>query len=212
EFKKPNIDLESLSTQKKQLLLIGLPLLITALVGYFLCFPYYESMEKLTTETTKQKEEIKNAQLKSAYLPKVKAEFERLKAELKLVEQQLPEEKEVSGLLKKVSELGTKAELQILKWKPKDKVLHSSKEIYEIPVEVEMRGQYHNLGQFYSNVSKLERIVNIFNINMVGAGLKTRPNDLKISYLVTTYSILTDKEREEIKKQEKEKAEKEKKK
>ncbi|MCX8069585.1 MAG: type 4a pilus biogenesis protein PilO [Thermodesulfovibrionales bacterium] len=212
EFKKPNIDLESLSTQKKQLLLIGLPLLITALVGYFLCFPYYEDMEKLSTETAKQREEIKSAQMKSAHLPKVKAEFERLKAELKVVEQQIPEEKEVSGLLKKVSELGTKSELQVLKWKPKDKTLHPSKEIYEIPVEVEMRGQYHNFGQFYNNVSKLERIVNIFNINIASAGIKTRPNELKASYVVTTYSILTDKEREEIKKKEKEEKEKEKKK
>jgi type IV pilus assembly protein PilO len=211
-FKKPNIDLDSLPPQKKQLLLIGLPLLITALMGYFVCFPLYEDMEKLTKETQKQAEDIKSARAKSANLNKFKEEYARLHAELKVLEQQLPEEKEVSGLLKKVSELGTKSELQVLKWKPKDKVLHQSKEVYEIPVEVEMRGGYHSLGLFYSNVSKLDRIVNISNINMTNAGFKPRPDDLKLTCLVTTYSVLTEKEREEIKRQEKEKAQKEKKK
>lgn len=211
-FTKPNIDLDSLPPQKKQLLIVGLPLLITAIIGYFVCLPLYEDMERLTKETQKQAEYIKTARAKSANLNKFKEENARLQAELKVLEQQLPEEKEVSGLLKKVSELGTKSDLQVLKWKPKDKVLHQSKEVYEIPVEVEMMGGYHSLGQFYSNVSKLDRIVNITNINMVNAGFKPRPDDLKLTCLITTYSILTDKEREEIKRQEKEKAEKEKKK
>ncbi len=212
EFKRPNIDLDSLPQQKKQLLIIGLPILITALIGYFVCFPMYEDMEKFTLETAKQREEIKSARVKAANLNKFKEEYNKLLAELKILEQQLPEEKEVSGLLKKVSELGTKSELQVLKWKPKDKALHPSKEIYEIPVEVEMRGSYHSLGQFYSNVTKLERIVNISSINMINAGFKPRPEELKMSCIVTTYSVLTEKEREEIKRQEREKAEREKKK
>ncbi|MCX8027241.1 MAG: type 4a pilus biogenesis protein PilO [Thermodesulfovibrionales bacterium] len=211
-LKLPKIDLETLPKQQKQLLLIVLPLLITALVGYFVCYPLYEDMVKLEQETTKQQKEIDSAKVKAANLPKVKAEYTKVQAELKELEKQLPEEKEVSGLLKKVSELGTKAELQVLKWKPKDKTLHQSKEVYEIPVEVELRGQYHSFGQFYSNVTKLERIVNVSDINMANAGIKARPNELKLSCLITTYSVLTDKEREEIKKKEKEEKEKKEKK
>lgn len=211
-LKMPKIDIDSLPKQQKQLLLIVLPILITALVGYFVCYPLYEDMDKLQKETDKQQKEIESAKVKSAHLPRVKAEYTKVFSELKELEQQLPEEKEVSGLLKKVSELGTKSELQVLKWKPKDKALHSSKEVYEIPVEVELRGQYHSFGQFYGNITKLERIVNVSDINMVNAGIKTRPNELKLSCMITTYSVLTDKEREEIKKKEQEeKAKKEKK-
>lgn len=211
EFKRPNIDLNSLPQQQKQLLIVGLPLLITAIIGYFVCYPLYEEMDKLQAEIKKQTEEISSAKLKAANLNRFKDEYNRLTAELKVLEQLLPEEKEVSGLLKKVSELGTKSDLQVLKWKPKDKTLHPSKEVYEIPVEVEMRGLYHSFGHFYSNVTKLERIVNITNLTMVNAGLKQRPEELKMTCIVTTYSLLTEKEREEIKRQEKEKAKKEKK-
>lgn len=211
-LKLPKIDLESLPKQQKQLLLIVLPLLITALIGYFVCYPLYEDMEKLQKETEKQQKDIDSAKLKAANLPRVKAEYTKIQTELKDLEKQLPEEKEVSGLLRKVSELGTKAELQVMKWKPKDKTLHSSKEVYEIPVEVELRGQYHSFGQFYGSVTKLDRIVNVSDINMATAGIKARPNELKLSCLITTYSVLTEKERQEIKKkEEEEKAKKEKK-
>ncbi|MFQ3574311.1 MAG: type 4a pilus biogenesis protein PilO [Thermodesulfovibrionales bacterium] len=211
-LKIPKIDINSLPKQQKQLLLIVLPILITALVGWFLCYPLYEEVERLQAETLKQQNDIQIAKVKAANLQKVKAEFDKAQAELREIEKQLPEEKEVSDLLKKVSELGTKAELQVLKWKPKDKALHSSKEVYEIPVEVELRGQYHSFGQFYSNVTKLDRIVNVSDINMVNAGIKARPSDLKLSCIITTYSVLTEKEREEIKKKEKEEKDKKEKK
>ena len=105
--------------------------------------------------------------------------------------------------MRQASELGIAAGLKVSLWKPKPKRPHSSGEIYEIPVDVEMRGAYHDLGRFYSSISKLDRIMNIDNIEMRLIDPKTldrrslKPGQgvLLITSNAITYSSMSDVER-----------------
>lgn len=205
---KLGFDVETLPPSKKKLLLVLPPLIIIVLFVVLLIMPAFEERKRLSEEVEKQNNEIQTAQKNAAKLSTLIAENERLKSKLFELQMQLPEEREVSGLLRQVSEIGIKSGLQIVSWKPKDKAVHPSKEVYEIPVEVEMRGNYHRFGQFFSNITKLSRIVNISNINIKTTEQKQQKGAgsiLNVSFNAITYSLIPEKERKELEKATKEK-------
>lgn len=197
---KLGFDIENLPPAKKKLLLVLPPVTIVVLFVVFLIMPAFEERGRLVSEVEKQNNEIQTAQKNAAKLSALIAENERLKNKLLELQMQLPEEKEVSGLLKQVSELGIKSGLQVISWKPRAKVVHPSKEVYEIPVDVEMRGNYHKFGQFFSNITRLNRVVNISNISMKTAEQKQKVAILNVSFTAMTYSLIPDKEKKELEK------------
>ncbi|MCX7913250.1 MAG: type 4a pilus biogenesis protein PilO [Thermodesulfovibrionales bacterium] len=194
---KLGFDVENLSPFKRRLLII-LPSL--AIIAFFLSlfiFPTLEEISKLKAEVQRQKDEIALLKRHSERLPTLMSENERLQRRLLELQMQLPEEREVSDLLKQVTILGTKSGLQVMTWKPKPKNIHPSKEVYEIPVDVEMRGSYHNFGQFFSSLTKLSRIVNLSDINIKIVDPKG-PQGLQVNFITTTYSIIPEIEKKQI--------------
>lgn len=201
---KLGLDVENLTPLKKGLL-IALPSL--AIVAFFLTlfiFPAMEESSKLKAEVQKQTDEINLLKKHSEKLPTLIIENEKLQRRLTELQMQLPEEKEVSGLLKQVSVLGVKSGLHVMTWKPKSKIVHDSKEVYEIPVEVEMRGGYHHFGQFFSSLTKLGRVVNLNDINVKTTDPKTLkgPKGLHVNFITTTYSLIPEAEKKQLAEQE----------
>jgi len=76
----------------------------------------------------------------------------------------LPDRKEIPGLLSSVSQAGSQCGLEFILFRPKAEV---PKQFYaEIPVEVKVLGNYHDVARFFDKVSKLPRIVNISEVRM----------------------------------------------
>jgi type IV pilus assembly protein PilO len=203
------MDIENLSPAKKKLLLVLPPLIITVIFLSIFIMPFYEERKKLADEVEKQRKDIYLAQQKTVKLSALINENQRLKRKLHELLSQLPEEKEVSKLLGQVSDLGFKSGLEVILWKPqwnlkeKEKFVHPSKEVYEIPVNVEMRGSYHRFGKFFSSVTRIGRIVNLHSINMKREDQKfqrSSVNVLKTTFVVKTYALIPENERKEIEK------------
>ena len=195
--------IEALPPVKKNMLLVIPPILIVALMFYFLIMPALEERGTLNEEVLKQTEQIGVLQKNSSKLAELQAENKLLSDKLTVLQMQLPEEREVSGLLKQVSDLGVKSGLQVVSWRPGVKSVHPSNDVYEIPVNVEMRGAYHEFGQFFANITAVKRIVNISNITMRTGDSKRFPRGmtgLNVSFTLTTYSLIPEKEREELRK------------
>ncbi|MFO0751764.1 MAG: type 4a pilus biogenesis protein PilO [Thermodesulfovibrionales bacterium] len=204
--------LDTLTPTQRILLLALPPVLIVALSVSFLIKPLLDERTKVQTEVERQRSEITSLRQSAARLPGLIVRNKQLTNKLLALQLQLPEEKEVSGLLKQVSELGTKSGLQVVLWKPKERSVHASKEVYEIPVEVEMRGTYHHFGEFFSSVTKMGRVVNLSNITMRGGDPKnTRDASLlQAGFNAVTYALIPEAERRELEKKDKEKDKKEK--
>jgi len=96
--------------------------------------------------------------------------------------------------LRQISDLGIKSGLKIILWKPEQKKDHPSGIIYEIPVNVELSGSYHNLGIFFSSLTKLNRIVNISDIKLSDPKPQRNEAILKITFKATTFSSIPEKE------------------
>lgn len=210
---KLNFTLEALTQTQRILLFVLPPVLIVALFVSLLIMPLLDERTKLQAEVDRQRGEIALLRQNTARLPALIVRNKMLTNKLHALQMQLPEEKEVSGLLKQVSELGIKSGLQVVLWKPKERSVHASKEVYEIPVEVEMRGSYHRFGEFFSSVTKMSRVVNLANITMRSGDQKnTRDASLlQAGFNAVTYALIPEPERRELERKEKEKKEKEKK-
>lgn len=147
---------------------------IAALVVFMLLpvvmffFLFYQPNSKKITGLTQQKEtldkQITELRAKESNLPKLKrdlAETERIFNEAAVL---LPKEKEIPQLLKDISAAGQGVGLDFLTFKPLPDV---PQDFYaEIPISINVRGPYHNMGSFLDQVSKLARIVTVSNIKM----------------------------------------------
>lgn len=191
------IDIKTLPPAARIIITVLPSVIIAIVVIVFLILPKDKEIKRLNAEITKQENEIAKDQAKAAKLDILKKENERLLSRLEELKQQLPEEREVSGLLRQVSDLGIRAGLRIILWKPEQKKDHPSGIIYEIPVNVELAGSYHNLGVFFSSLTKLNRIVNIGDIKLSDPKPQRSEAILKITFKAVTFSSVPEKEIEE---------------
>lgn len=195
---KLNINFDTLPPLQKKLLLIVPPVIIIALAVYLFIMPAMDELSKLRDEAEKQVKEINELKTKTAGLGNIKTENDRLKERLLELQRKLPDEKEVSGLLRQVSELGIQSGMEIISWRPRAKTLHPSKDVYEIPVDVQMKGAYHNLGRFLAHIAGLGRAVMIGNISMTPsgkAGAAKGVAPLQIGFNAVTYSLISETEK-----------------
>ncbi|NOX19830.1 MAG: type 4a pilus biogenesis protein PilO [Nitrospirae bacterium] len=192
--KKIRIDFNRVPQPVRYVIVIGIPLIISILFYFLFYKPTTTEIKSLEADIQKQEQEIANAERKLAKLPELKAKYDVLVMELDELKRQLPEEKEVSNLLKQVSDLGIESGLTIQLWKPANKRVHASGILYEIPVKVEMSGSYHNLGKFFSSLTRLSRIVNINNIKLSNPKIRGREAILKIALNTVTFSAIPEKE------------------
>ena len=109
----------------------------------------------------------------------------------------LPEHTQTAQLLRQVAGLGQAAGLEVVLFRQQPEV---KKTVYaEIPVEMSVRGGYHQTALFFDRVRQLDRIVHIGSLSMrkpdqetAGAGGKVE--QLETSFFVTTYRLLSEDE------------------
>lgn len=91
-------------------------------------------------------------------------DVERLNEELSRALKELPNQREIPGLLRNISHLGRKNGLEFQLFHPLPEV---RRDFYaEVPVEIVVTGTYHEVALFFDRVGKLPRIVNIRNVQM----------------------------------------------
>jgi type IV pilus assembly protein PilO len=188
------IDIKTLPKYVKAIISFLPALIIIIIVTVFIILPKNREINSLGNKILTQEDEIAKSRAKAEKLTQLIVENEKLKRRLAELKLQLPEEKEVSSLLKQVSDLGIKSGLKILLWKPEQKKIHASGIVYEIPVKIELSGSYHNLGFFFSSLTKLNRIVNISDIKLSDPKPEKNSAMLKVSFTATTFSLIPEEE------------------
>jgi len=132
-----------------------------------------------------------------------------LGAQLKEAEAQLPDSKEIPDLLSSISSAGRDAGLEVVSFRQRQEQL---RDFYaEVPVDVSVRGNYHEVATFFDRVGKLDRIVNVADIVMQTP--RREGDEMIVDTLcsATTFRFLDEKEREEIAKEKAAKAKEKKK-
>ncbi len=177
------INVKNLPLYLKIIIAIVPSLILIVLFVLLINSPKKEEINALNAKIAKLNNEIASAEVKVRKLDVLKAENVLLRAKLSKLQEQLPEEKEVSGLLRQISDLGLKSGLKILLWKPAARKTSASGLYLEIPVTVEVVTGYHDLGVFFSYISRLPRIVNISDMDFRVKGKGKGQNAIKFTAL-----------------------------
>jgi len=184
------INIKSLPLYARIIISVLPAVILSIAITILFIMPKQKQIKELDAKIDTQNNEIASSQAKAANLDILKQENERLIKRINELKEQLPEEKEISSLLKQVSDLGIASGLSIKSWKPGQKTTHSSGIVYEIPVSVDVEGTYHNLGYFLSSLTKLNRIVNISDMKLGGPKLVKAENLLSASFKASTFSAV----------------------
>jgi len=154
---------------------------------YFSYWPKFERINKLNTDLAKLEKKLEVAKRNSQDLKKFQAKMKEAEAQFQMAMKKLPEREEIPSLLASISNSGQLVGLEFLLFEPKPE---KKKEFYaEIPVAMNIKGDYHNLAIFFDQVARLSRIVNIRNIQMTGAKGKNS-RDLNAKCMAVTYKFV----------------------
>lgn len=182
-----------LPRQQKIGVLAGLIIALLALDYFFLYAPQSLKSAQLAQNIESGQQERDKKRKLAANLPKLEQQQKELDGMLKLAVAQLPERKEIPDLLSSVSSKAREAGLEILIFRPRGENLQ---EFYaEIPVDIVVRGGFHELVTFFDEVGRLNRLVNMQNIEMRNPKVQGERVSLDASTLATTYRFLDEGER-----------------
>lgn len=185
-----------LPRQQKIGILAGL-IMFLLVIGYFYVYlPGDDKVTKLAEEITGVRGDRDRKKALSANLPKLQKELQEWDAKLKAAVAQLPDRKEIPDLLSSLSTKAREAGLEILLFRPR---AENFQEFYaEIPVDIVVRGGFFNAVTFFDEVGKLNRLVNIDNIDLKNPKVGGDQVALEISTLATTYRFLDEAERKKV--------------
>jgi type IV pilus assembly protein PilO len=133
-------------------------------------YPNFNALTKRNAEERSKLEglqtEIRKGQAIEAKLPEFEKEIENLQVKLNDLLAILPTTPETGELLKWVKNLTDQSNLELMQFNPQP--LHPVEFYKEFPINMEIQGDYHDLGVFFDRISKYSRIINVSNV-VIGA-------------------------------------------
>ena len=146
-------------------------------------------LEIVTTEENTLKETLRIKAKKAANLEQLKQQLEEMRVDFKKLSRQLPNKTEVAALLVDISQTGLASGLEFELFKP---LGENRQDFYaELPIQIKVKGTYHEFGDFVSGIAALPRIVTLHNILISPAsGKKGGAEELVMSATAKTYRYL----------------------
>ena len=179
-----------LPLQKKVLILAGANILLLLLLYQFLFSPKISEIGTLKGNLDTLQGKLESDRAIAMDIPRYKREKDALEASLKKALEQLPNEKEIDGLLDSIFVAGEEVGLKILLFKPETEI---PKGFYaEVPVRMEVEGGYESIYGFCKKVGRLPRIVNVgkLSINTDKKDEVTLSPKLRATFTVTTFRFI----------------------
>jgi len=146
----------------------GVILLICAAVlglgYYFDTQEQQQQLEKVGKLEKSLKEDFERKQAKAANLEAYKQQMQEMEESFGTMLRQLPSKTEVADLLVDITQTGLASGLNFSLFQPKNEI---PREFYaELPITLEVAGDYHQFGEFVSGVAALPRIVTLHDITI----------------------------------------------
>ncbi|WP_166424371.1 type 4a pilus biogenesis protein PilO [Paraglaciecola sp. 20A4] len=154
---------------------------ITLIGGYYtLVKDKLPLLEKAQLEELELKRNYQGKYNIAVNLPAYQVQLSRLKKDFSSMLKSLPTSNETPGLLDDITFVGTSAGLtfKLLNWQKE-----IPKEFYtELPIQIEVTGNYHAFGKFVSDIAALPRIVTVHDFEV-----SQERSNLKLTLAAKTY-------------------------
>lgn len=182
---------------KQKIGILAGALFLLMAVGYLYVYtPYAQQIARLREEAGNVRADRDRKRVIADNLPKLQRDLQEWDGKLKTAVSQLPDSREIPELLSNISTKARESGLEIVLFRPRPENLQ---DFYaEIPVDIVVRGGFYNAVSFFDEVGKLNRLVNIDNIDFKNPKVTGDQVSLEISTLATTYRFLDEAERKKV--------------
>jgi type IV pilus assembly protein PilO len=189
-------DLLERPTSQKVAGLVGILLAVLFLDWTYWYGPSGDRLGELQEKVTDLRSELDTKRAKTNARAAAEREVRDLAAELRRAQARLPDQREIADLLSSVAASGRAAGLEITLFKQKPEIY---RDFYaEVPVEMQMRGTYHDVALFLDSVKHLDRIVNVTDIQLKKPRVEGVRVLLDASCTATTFRFLDEAERQRL--------------
>lgn len=155
---------EKIKMPVRILILVGTVVLLAGLFVWFVYLPKTEAIAKTDQEIKGLQDQLNRARIRVRRLKQFEAEWAEVDTQFKEALKLLPNQKEIPSLLRTITQLGSDSQLEFRLFRPQKE---RAQDFYmEIPVSIEVSGNYHNVAVFFDKVGQMERIINILNVTM----------------------------------------------
>ena len=146
---------------------VAVAIIAAVIVGIaWTAYPNFQAMQKRNegeqAKLNGLQADIRKGQAIEAKLPEFEREIENLQTKLNDLLSILPTEPETGELLKWVKNLTDQSNLELKQFNPQP--LHPIEFYKEFPIQMQIEGDYHDLGVFFDRISKYSRIINVSNV------------------------------------------------
>jgi len=169
-------------------IVLGISVLLAG--GYFFLM-YQEAsgtLAKLRNQELELQRKLSEVRSVAANIGEFEEEIASLEIKLQKVLRQLPDDKELEVVLTDISNLGKTSGIEIKSFQRREELVHGF--YAEVPIELELEGEYHSIGRFFDMLAGLPRIVNMGAIDMKVASESMDATILKVSGTATTFRFV----------------------
>ena len=186
-----NIDFKNMGTLPMPVKLVLLAFLFLLLLGLGYWFLWSDQMTEIDQAKAKEEELRQVFLTKKAQAIKVEAYKQQMidiEKTFGALLKQLPDKSQMDGLLTDINQAGLGRGLEFDLFKPGQE---TSADFYaEMPIQIKIKGSYHDIGAFATDISKLSRIVTLNDLSITPLSKDTKDSVLTMEAVAKTYRYL----------------------
>jgi type IV pilus assembly protein PilO len=186
EFDPNDIDWENMGSWPLtgKVIFCAIITIVILVGGYFMMLePMQVQLSRESKQEVQLKRDFENKAFQVANLAEYKDQMIEMEQSFESILKQLPRDTEVPGLIDDISLAALNNGLDLKMISPQKQI---STEFYnELPIQIEVEGDYHELGAYVSSVASLPRIVTLHDFSITRKGKDSDSLSLKI--LAKTY-------------------------
>ena len=161
----------------------GILFLVALLLGgvfyYMYLNPTIEENKQLQARVSDKQAENKKLKFFEDKLPELNTQLVHLQQQLEIERKIVPDDKEADKFMKLIHDQASAAGIEIRRYSALP--IASRQYVTEVPFQIDIDGTYDSVVRFFDRVAKLDRIINVGNLQM--ANIKTTgPAKVKTTY------------------------------
>ncbi len=186
-----NIDIKNAGSlpMPVKLVLLGIIFIILIGLGYwFLWSPQIDEFDQAEAKEQELRQVFLVKKSQAVKIDAYKQQMIDIEKTFGALLKQLPDKSQMDGLLTDINQAGLGRGLEFELFKPGQE---TSADFYaEMPIQIKIKGSYHDVGAFATDISKLSRIVTLNDMAISPLNRETKDSPLILEAVAKTYRYL----------------------
>lgn len=186
-----NIDFKNVGSlpMSVKFVLLGVLSLILIGLGYFLLWsPEIDELEQAKAKEQDLRQTFLAKKAQAVKIEAYKQQMVDIEKTFGALLKQLPDKSQMDGLLTDINQAGLGRGLEFELFKPGQEI---AADFYaEMPIQIKIKGNYHDIGAFATDISKLSRIVTLNDVSIGPLNKDIKDGALIMEAVAKTYRYL----------------------